>query len=97
MTVITPLRAQCLSQAEQSCQLFGSFPCPQLNGVLQHGSQHEGVWRDALASCCIISLQDVWSYEDIRIQVEVFALVLQTSWGKPQHWDLKHFPLICKF
>lgn len=47
----------------------------------------EGICRDALASCCIISFQGPLSYKVTRIQAGGFALVFQTSWVKPVSGD----------
>lgn len=39
----------------------------------------ERICRNALAYCCIASIQCFWSYEDIKIQAEVLVMVLQIN------------------
>ncbi len=39
----------------------------------------ERICRNALASCCIASLQGFWNDEDTKIQAEVLVMVVKIS------------------
>lgn len=68
---------QRLSKEGASCLI----DCPVLSLMEYFSVIHsaEQICRDALASCGIISFQGSWSYKVIGIQIEGFALVVQTS------------------